>query len=229
MNSDTQQPLSRALLLVIAVTVLMLQVTVKINYGVKDNIEGQFVITEQIANEMFAKNIIEEETYSMPTACEVSTENENMKVRIAGTDKWNDLIYKVSMEEEIDPVFVKCIMAIESAGNQNIINYNKNNTTDYGLMQVNTCWGNRFDYNKMMSDPEYAIRSGIQVIKYKIDAAERAGNEPTAFEVAWRYNGYSDMGKRYANKFVTLYNDLNSKSENSIKLNNKQATSNNGL
>ncbi len=59
--------------------------------------------------------------------------------RLAGTDRWNDIIYKVSKEEEIDPIFVKCIMAIESAGVPGLVSkMNTNGTYDYGLMQVNS-------------------------------------------------------------------------------------------
>lgn len=172
-------------------------------------------------------NIGEElkEEFVMPTALNV--ESEAYKNRVAGTDKWNDLILKVSQEEEVDPIFVKCIMTLESAGDIDLVYRNKNNTLDYGLMQVNSSWGSTFDFEEMLVNPEYAIRAGIKVIKIKIDSAIRNGKEPTIHEVAWRYNGYSKQGNLYANRFVALYDDLadSSNMNNSVlKANNNENT-----
>ena len=87
---------------------------------------------------------------------------------VAGTDSWNGIIYAQSVDAGVDPVFVKAVMAKESGGKQDAKNGNTNTTTDYGLMQVNSAWGDRFDYNRMMTDPNYAVASGIEVIKIKM-------------------------------------------------------------
>lgn len=155
---------------------------------------------------------LEKEPFVMPTAD--SVENEAYRNRVAGTDKWNDLILKVSEEEEVDPVFVKCIMTLESAGEQDLVCTNGNSTKDYGLMQINSTWESSFNFDEILSNPEYAIRAGIKVIKIKIDSAIRNGKEPTVHEVAWRYNGYSEKGNLYANRFVTLYEDITDTSSN---------------
>lgn len=152
-------------------------------------------------------------SFVMPTADTMEMDTLGYKNRVAGTDKWNDLILKVSLEEDIDPIFVKCIMALESAGDADLIHYNKNNTYDSGLMQVNSTWASSFDLQRLTTDYEYAIRCGIKIIKLKIAAAERNGKIPTAHEVAWRYNGYCEAGRKYANKFITLYNDLSKNTE----------------
>ncbi len=154
--------------------------------------------------------------FEMPTYEVLNQTTVSLSKRVAGTDKWNELIQKVSEEEGIDPIFVKCIMTLESSGYEKTINYNTNGTADYGLMQVNSSWTGQFDFNRMLSDYEYAIRSGIQVIKCKIDACVRANHEPTVFEVAWRYNGYNETGRRYALKFSQLYEDLSKKTSNEI-------------
>lgn len=155
--------------------------------------------------------------FVMPVADDIVIDNSGYKSRVYGTDKWNDLIYKVSEEENIDPVFVKCIMALESAGEDNLTHYNKNGTFDSGLMQVNSSWASSFDLSRLNEDPEYAIRCGILVIKAKIDACLRNGHEPTIYEVAWRYNGYCEAGRRYADRFSKLYTDLSKNtSDNSI-------------
>lgn len=137
---------------------------------------------------------------------EASTVSKNDLNRLAGTDRWNDIIYKVSKEEEIDPVFVKCIMAIESAGTPGLTSkMNKNGTYDYGLMQVNSSWSSSFDMQRILTDNEYAIRCGIKIIKRKIEAAERSGKDATVHEVAWRYNGYSSQGYKYAQRLSGMY------------------------
>lgn len=156
--------------------------------------------------------------YKMPLYTDISPNLIKIwGTKVKGTDKWNNLIKKVSQEEGIDPIFVKCIMAIESSGKQSVINKNKNLTTDYGLMQVNTCWKSRFDYKRMLKDPEYAIRSGVKIIKYKIKDAVDNGNKPTVFEILWRYNGKSkksNKGKNYALRLSKLYEDLSGKDMN---------------
>ncbi|MCQ2979661.1 MAG: S-layer homology domain-containing protein [Clostridia bacterium] len=155
--------------------------------------------------------------HNMPTVDDLSDElAATYGGKIRGTDKWNELIYKVSKEEEVDPVFVKCIMALESSGTSGLKSkMNNNGTYDYGLMQVNSSWSTSFDLNRMLIDDEYAIRCGIKVIKRKIEAAERSGKGASIFEVAWRYNGYNNQGKKYAQRFATLYEDLSGMSADS--------------
>ncbi len=158
----------------------------------------------------------------MPTAENLTPEiKATWGKKVAGTDQWNDLILKVSNEEGIDPVFVKCIMTIESGGYQQAYSTNSNGSHDHGLMQVNTIWGTYYDLDRMLYDPEYAIRCGIQVIKAKIVSATKAGDLPTASEIFWRYNGKNEKGKRYSEKIMKLYTDLSGKTGDSyIVINN---------
>ena len=139
------------------------------------------------------------------------------KSRLKGTDKWDSLIIKVGKEKGIDPIFLKCVMTIESGGSPRAINRtNKNGTVDYGLMQVNTGWGKQFDYNKMLSNPEYAISCGADVILCKMSTAKRIGLKQNAFNIFWLYNGYSAQGKRYATKVSKLYNAFDKSAYSSI-------------
>lgn len=156
--------------------------------------------------------------YNMPTAEDLpNTTAHRYYNQVKGTDKWNELIYKVSEEEEIDPIFVKCIMTIESNGRAGVISKtNSNGTRDYGLMQINSTWASSFDLQRILNDNEYAIRCGIKVIKRKIEAAERGKKAATVFEVAWRYNGYNSKGKQYAEKLSGIYEDLSGLSRDSL-------------
>lgn len=159
---------------------------------------------ELIRKKIVTYNIV----HNMPTCDDLPESLMSWYGKIKGTDEWNELIFKVSKEEEVDPVFVKCIMAIESSGNPLAIGHNTNGTTDYGLMQVNSTWASSFDLDRILDDYEYAIRCGVKVIKRKIAAAESAKTEPTVHEVAWRYNGKSSKGEKYADKFAALYEGL---------------------
>lgn len=147
---------------------------------------------------------------NMPTADDLNDTDASAFIgRVKGTDEWNEIIYKVSKEEEIDPIFVKCIMTKESGGTMGCKNYNKNGTIDYGLMQVNSSSGyTQEELDRMLVDAEFAIRCGIKMIKRKIYAAEVNGQPATVFNVAWRYNGYSEKGHDYAVNFSKLYNAL---------------------
>lgn len=158
---------------------------------------------------------VDTETKKQVTASLIHYDIDKMpywKDNIKGTDKWDALIIEISREKGIDPVFLKCIMAIESGGYQKTLNTkNKNGTHDYGLMQVNTSWGDRFDYSQMLSDPKYAISCGADVVLCKIARAKALGLKPTAFNVFWLYNGYSSQGKKYAKKVSVIYNAFESK------------------
>jgi len=84
------------------------------------------------------------------------------------------------------------------------------------LMQVGTGFGSRFDYNKILLEPEYAIKCGIDVIKLKAKETSDSGKNPTVYEVAWRYNGYTEKGKAYAESFCSLYEELSRSSRNDL-------------
>jgi len=185
--------------------------------SVSNNID--YTVFNPTSEELAQKKLAElKMLYGMPTASSIVSMN-NMQYwgKIKGTDQWNDLILKISNEEKVDPVFVKCIMALESGGTPGVKSkQNSNGTYDYGLMQVNTSWGSNFDYNRMLVDNEYAIRCGILVIKRKIEMAECGKNGATVHEVAWRYCGYNSKGLQYANKLSSLYEELSGKPKTTL-------------
>lgn len=216
MKSASSQYVTRLALGAFVILVFLLQ-TISL---AEANLEAALTDNEENLNLEKENNIV------MPTADEMISDVLGYKERVAGTDRWNDLILKVSLEENIDPVFVKCIMALESAGDENLVHYNKNSTYDSGLMQVNSSWV-EYDKERLLYDHEYAIRCGIEVIKAKIHAAEVNGKVPTAYEVAWRYNGYCEQGRKYASKFVTLYSELSKNTgDNTIVLSTKNNNEN---
>jgi len=188
----------------------------------------------EIANKkkLEAKIIAEQnkiKSYAMPTVDEVSYEKWNqvfpdksqgyirsMRARFKGTDKHNDLIVKVCLKYDIDPEFAKTIMIKESSGHNIISKPNTNGSRDWGLMQVNdSCWSNyNFDYQRMLEDEEYAIECGVICIVDKINYAKHLGLEPTAFNVLWLYNGYSEQGRRYAEEGIKVYNLMPNRDSN---------------
>lgn len=124
-----------------------------------------------------------------------------------GTDAYNDLIYDVSTRKGLNPIFIKCIMVLESGGDiKTASSVNSKGVYYVGLMQVASNYG--FDNERMLNDAEYAIECGIEIVNRKIQAARNKGNEPTVHEIAWRYNSYNEAGKPYAEKLSKLYEEL---------------------
>lgn len=156
---------------------------------------------------------------SMPTADDYKGPDvgahgqRNLKQRIAGTDKWNDLLLKVSVQEGVNPVFMKVIMAIESAGNAGTAT---SSAGAVGIMQIVPKYHPEFDYNRMRNDPEYAIACSCKVVKGKAEAAKRSGNPTDVHEVAWRYYGKTAAGKSYGDQAVQMYEGLGFNPKDSI-------------
>lgn len=128
-----------------------------------------------------------------------------MKENMRGTNQWDDLIIKVGNEEGVSPILLKVLMCVESGGEQKSINYNKNGTKDTGLLQINSGFGKQFDYNRMLIDPEYAIRSGAKVVKGKAIYIKQLKKELTVFNLMHFYNGYNNVGRKYAERSYKIY------------------------
>jgi hypothetical protein len=146
--------------------------------------------------------------YLMPTVANYSGPDSDgyqsgMRAKISGTDQWNDLIYKVSSEYGLNPVFVKCIMATESGGNLGDIS----SAGAYGLMQVikRSYNASQIDWNKILKDPEYAIRCGCDVIIGKVTAARSSKKPASVYNIAKYYMGWNSQGDRYAAHIVKFY------------------------
>ncbi|BCO16146.1 N-acetylmuramoyl-L-alanine amidase_gp093 [Bacillus phage vB_BceM_WH1] len=127
-----------------------------------------------------------------------------MRGRVAGTDKWNDLIVQVCKEKGgVNPVFVKAIMIQESAGEPTT----RSSAGYYGLMQVKASeYG--FDTGKLQKDTKYQIECGVEELIGKRNtywlpwqknpAKFRFGPEDMKkvelYQLAWFYVGYSNSG-----------------------------------
>jgi soluble lytic murein transglycosylase-like protein len=70
-------------------------------------------------------------------------------------------------EYGINPVILWTIAKVESNFNPHAINYNKNGTYDYGIMQINSRWYRVLGHERWMrlSDPCYNIRVGAWVLR----------------------------------------------------------------
>lgn len=136
----------------------------------------------------------------------------NIKGRLTATDKYNDLIFKVSKKRGVNPVFVKVIMAIESAGTMNLIS----SADAYGLMQVVRGDGreNKYNWNKMLKDAEYNINAGIDVIFEKAGTAKRIRSNANVFWVANYYYGHQEgWSTSYGEQARQMYEGMGLKDE----------------
>lgn len=131
----------------------------------------------------------------------------NLQSRLAGTDQWNDLLYKVGKKEGVNPVFLKVIMAIESSGNLSAYNETSGAT---GPFQIIPRWYPEFDYKRMRTDMEYAIWAACQVIKEKA----RMAGKSDIYSVA-RYYYDANKGDSYGKQAVQMYTGLGFSSSDS--------------
>lgn len=140
-----------------------------------------------------------QDDFVMPTVADLDNPANEKKIgHVAGTDAWNDLIYSHCSARGIDPIFVKSIMAIESAGQ-----IDAKNGSYLGLYQVGKAFG--YDSTLMLSDADYQTEAALNVIETKIAAAIDLGIEPSVYYVAKFYNG----SESYAKTLARIYEDLN--------------------
>lgn len=153
------------------------------------------------------------------------------RAKLAGTDKYNDLIEKVAGETGCNPLLMKVLMAMESGGAM----LGTNSLGYFGLMQTN--------YKRFIkelgaayrTDPYLQIKSGaIELIEKKdyIMGVISRGNgkgpkekwTEEIFQTAWAYNGYtinasSKMmdGYRYAQTFQAVYEGMGGSMQDKVK------------
>lgn len=129
----------------------------------------------------------------------------------SGVGQWSDQIQQTAQSTGVDPNILATIMKMESDGDPNSRNHNSNGTNDWGLMQINdsTIQDLGLDPDRVKNDPMYNLWAAAQEVKSKQDTAQRLGLDPNnPFNIFWLYNGYSDQGKRYAEKAMDTYNSI---------------------
>lgn len=128
---------------------------------------------------------------------------------LKGTDKWNDLMIKVGKEKGIDPLFLKVIMAIESAGDEDALGkFLPDGDRARGLFQiVPSRVDTDLDWNRLL-EGEYNMRKSADIFLYeKGGAAKRNGKKMSISEMARFWVGYSESDYSYAYQqwATTLY------------------------
>lgn len=131
------------------------------------------------------------------------------KGALKGTDVWNDMMIKVGKEAGIDPLFLKIIMAIESAGDSQALGpILSDGDRARGLFQiVPSRIDTDLDWNRLL-DAEYNMRKSADIFLYeKGGAAKRNGKKMSVAEMARFWVGYSetDYSYTYQKWAVALY------------------------
>ena len=116
-------------------------------------------------------------------------------------------------EYNISPQLLWAIAKVESNFNPVAINYNKNGSFDYGVMQINSNWCSRLGYERWigLSDACYNVRIGAWILSQCV----------VQYGYTWKaigcYNASSDAKQvRYANKVyqtIRKYIDRKNKSK----------------
>lgn len=128
-------------------------------------------------------------------------------------EEYDDIIINTIVPLGGDPLYVKCLMALEGASLKKHVNRDK--STDYGPVQINDSWNKEkeiFDLNFMCNEDEeklavsYSAFSAYVVLQEKKDLLERKDIEVTPYNLAMAYNyWYKDGESTYALNFMKIY------------------------
>ena len=108
---------------------------------------------------------------------------------------------------DISPNLLWAIAKVESNFNHGAVNYNKNGSYDYGIMQINSCWYKDLGHDRwmMLADPCYSIYVGAWILKQCIS------KHGYTWEAVGCYNASS---KHKRNKYAwTVYRVLKEHSD----------------
>ena len=126
----------------------------------------------------------------------------NMKSVISSSDTWNPKCIEWGRKYNINPIFLKMVLGIESGGQPGLLEKGGNGK---GLFQITPpnidtpCDASR------LLDPEYNMEILSKVVhNEKVRQAKASKSPLTIHEIAWRYNGKSANGKCYADTFGEL-------------------------
>ena len=71
---------------------------------------------------------------------------------------------------DIPPALLRAVAKVESNLDPQAVNYNKNGSYDFGLMQINTCWQKTLgDYWNNLADPCYNVIIGAWILRQCFD------------------------------------------------------------
>lgn len=138
----------------------------------------------------------------------------NMKGVIEATDKWNAQLVQWGKEFNINPIFMKMVMALESGGDANLRERGGNGV---GLFQITPPNIDTPCDPSRLTDPKYNADIFCKVIhNEKVAQAKAKGSPLTVYEIAWRYNGKSAKGKPYADTVKELIEGVGRSANESI-------------
>jgi soluble lytic murein transglycosylase-like protein len=116
----------------------------------------------------------------------------------------------------INPGLLQSIARVESRLDSKAMNFNKNGSADFGLMQINSAWIDtlQLDKDRLLSDPCYNAMTGAKILKGCIDR----------WEYTWQavgcYNATS-QGKRIGYSWK-IYRELKKESLKNKKIAEKK-------
>lgn len=111
---------------------------------------------------------------------------------------------------DLPPALLWAVAKVESNFNPSAINWNRNGSVDYGVMQINSSWRGRIGEERWraLGDPCFNIQMGAYVMA---DCLRRYGY---TYEGIGCYNaGSSDLRIRYAHKVVRVMSELSAPGE----------------
>lgn len=122
---------------------------------------------------------------------------------------YNNYFEKAAKIYHINPQILKAIALVES-NLKNTVHVNPNGSKDYGIMQINSFWVEKYklDTLKLLYEPLYNIMWGAYILSLSIKA----------HGYTWKAVGYYHSPnylrqKSYLKKVMAKYNELKEKNE----------------
>ncbi|HAV40235.1 MAG: lytic transglycosylase domain-containing protein [Aquificota bacterium] len=110
---------------------------------------------------------------------------------------------------KVDPVLLIAIAKSESGFNPRAINTNKNGTKDYGIMQINSYWLERYKIPKeWIFEPCYNIHFGAMVLRKCLDQSPNIAVAVDCYNKGNKAKGYGAYVERVFRNYKKYYTML---------------------
>jgi soluble lytic murein transglycosylase-like protein len=106
----------------------------------------------------------------------------------------------------VDPVLLTAIARVESNFNPRAINVNRNGTKDYGIMQINSSWVERYKVPKeWLFEPCYNIHFGAMVLRRCLDGYKSIAQAVDCYNKGSKAKGHGAYVEKVFSSYKRLY------------------------
>lgn len=116
----------------------------------------------------------------------------------------DSVFHYVGEKYGIDPLLLKSIAIVESSLKP-ALGFNKNGTIDYGVMQINTFWVEKWNLNRagLLTDQVYCVEVSARILKHLFETYGYNWNA-----VGYYHSPTYERRREYAIKVARVYSKL---------------------